>query len=205
MQDPRGLRIVALVAAAAVTAAVSARAASTAPSRTHEGSSVVDSTYSCQVRAQHYIDLDTTVTLPPAQKQPRPAMLNLFTVEKIIKRNGLDFNVPQLLFEAVKNSLRVDRESCRRSSRRIPLEPTGLAPGAQTVTPTYLGSLDERCVTTKRVLLRFRITTQSGVPAQALVAIRNDTRTRRAVEFVNWKPRKIKGYFAKRCVSTGTG
>jgi hypothetical protein len=46
---------------------------------------------------------------------------------------------------------------------------------------------------------------QSGTPTSALVAIRNDTKTRQAVEFLNWKPRKIKGYFSKSCVSIGVG
>jgi hypothetical protein len=43
------------------------------------------------------------------------------------------------------------------------------------------------------------------VPVSALVAVRNDNETRRPLEFVNWKPRKIKGYFGKSCVSTSSG
>lgn len=198
MQHQRGVWIVTTVAAVAVTAAVSAQAAPTGPR-------VVDGSYSCLVRAERYIDVHTSVTLPPFQNRPRPATLSLFTVEKTIKRNGLDFNVPQLFFQAVKSSLSIDRSNCIRSSRRVALKPTGLPSGAQTVSPTYLGSLDERCVTTKRVLLHLRITMQSGTPTSALVAIRDDTKTRRAVEFLNWKPRKIKGYFSKSCVSIGAG
>lgn len=205
MQYLRGVGIVGAFAAFAVTAAVSAHAATTGPSRASGGSNIVDGSYSCRVRAQRYVDLDTSVTLPPAQKQPRPATLSLFTTDKTIKRNGLDFNVPQLFFQGAKGSLEIDRSTCVRSSRRTALAPTGLPAGAQTVTPNYLGSLDERCGTAKRVLLHFRITTQSGIPVQALVAVRNDTKSRRAVEFVNWKPRKIKGYFGKNCVSNGTG
>ena len=204
MRYQRGVGIFATVAAVAVTAAVSAHAGPTRPSRASAGSSVVNSSYSCRVRAQHYIDLDTSVTLPPSQDQPRPATLSLFTVEKTIKRNGLDFNVPQVFFQAAKASLRIDRSTCVRSSRRIPLKPAGL-PGPQTVTPAYLGSLDERCVTTKRVLIHLRVTMQNGTPTSALVAVRNDTRTRLAVEFLNCKPRKIKGYFSKSCVSLNSG
>ena len=198
MQYRRGVWIGAVVAASAVTAAVSAHAAPT-------GSDVVDGSYSCLVRAQRYIDVHTSVTLPPSQNQPRPATLSLFTVEKTIKRNGFDFNVPQVFFQAAKNSLKLDRLTCVRSARRIALKPTGLPHSAQTVTPTYLGSLDQRCVTTKRVLLHLRITMQSGTPTSALVAVRDDTKTRRAVEFLNWKPRRIRGYFSKSCVSIGAG
>jgi hypothetical protein len=198
MQRHRLAGVVALATAVAVTSAVGAQAAPT-------GSSVVDHTYSCRVRAQRYIDLDASVTLPPAQKRPRPATVNVFTVDKTIERNGLDFNVPQIFFQAVKKSLMIDRANCRRSSKRVPLKPTGLPPGAQIVTPTYLGSLDERCVTTKRVLLRLRITMEDGVPAVALIAIRNDSKARKPIAFVNWKPRRIKGYLGKSCVTNGTG
>jgi hypothetical protein len=198
MQYQRGVWVVTAVAAFAVTAAVSAHAAPTGPS-------VVNGSYSCLVRAERYIDVHASVTLPPSQNRPRPATLSLFTLVKTIKRNGFNFNVPQVFFQAAKNSLKIDRLTCVRSARRIALKPTGLAAGAQTVTPTYLGSLDERCVTTKRVLLHLRITMQSGSPTSALVAVRDDTKTRRAVEFLNWKPRKIKGYFGKSCVSIGAG
>lgn len=198
MQYQRGVWIVAAVSAVAVTAAVGAHAE---PAR----SEVLNGSYTCLVRAQRYIDVHASVTLPPFQSRPRPATLSLFTLEKTIKRNGFDFNVPQVFFQAAKNSLKIDRLTCVRSSRRITLKPNGLPAGAQTVTPTYLGSLDQRCVTTKRVLLHLRITTQSGSPTSALVAIRDDTKKRRAVEFLNWKPRKIKGYFSKSCVSIGAG
>jgi len=198
MRYQRGVWIVAAVAAVAVTATVSAPAAPT-------GSTVVNGSFSCLVRAERYIDVHASVTLPPSQNQPRPATLSLFTVEKTIKRNGFNFNVPQVFFQAAKNSLKIDRLTCIRSARRIALKPTGLPAGAQTVTPTYLGSLDERCVTTKRVLFHLRLTMRAGKPTSALVAIRDDAKTRRAVEFLNWKPRKIKGYFGKSCVSIGAG
>lgn len=64
-----------MVAAAAVTASVSAHAAPTAVSRATRGSNVVDRTCSCRVRPQRYVDLDASVTLPPAQNRPRPARL----------------------------------------------------------------------------------------------------------------------------------
>jgi hypothetical protein len=196
MKRLRGVGVVTVVAAIAVAAAVSAHAAPT---------SVVDRTYSCKVRPQHYVDLNTSVTLPPAQNAQRPANLNLFTVKKTFNSNGFTFNLPQVLVQAAKNGLKIDRQTCRPSPRKVPLKPAGLPPRAQTVTPAYLGSIDERCGTAKRVLVHLRLTLSGGVPTAALVAVRNDTQTRRPVEFLNWKPRKIKGYFAKSCVSTGSG
>lgn len=49
-----------------------------------------------------------------------------------------------------------------------------------------------------------RIALKPAAPALALVAIRDDAKTRRPIAFLNWAPRKIKGYFGKACVSTGT-
>lgn len=197
MRGLRGVGIGTAVAAIAVTVAVGAEAAPT---------SVVDRTYSCKVRPQHYIDLNTSVTLPPTQSVLRPANLNLFTVKKTFKENGYTFNLPQVFFQAAKGSNpKIDTPTCRRSSRKAALKPTGLPSHPETVTPGYLGLFDERCVTAKRVLVHVRIALSGGVPTAALLAVRNDTRTRRPVEFLNWKPRKIKGYFAKSCVSTANG
>ena len=198
-----GVRAVTMVAAVAVTAAVTAHAAPARPAGASAGSGTVDKTYSCRVRAERYIDLNTTVTLPPTQNHPRPANLNLFTVEKTFKENGFTFNLPQVIFQAAKNSLKIDRPTCRPSSRRVSLRPTGLPSRAQTVTPQYLGSLNERCVTAKRVLVHLRIAMSGGVPTSALLAVRNDNETRRPIELVDWKPRKIKGYFGRSCVASG--
>ena len=192
----RGLGLLTVSTAIAVTAAVSAHAAPT---------SVVDRTYTCKVRPQHYIDLNTSVTLPPKQNVQRPANLNLFTVKKTFKQNGYDFNLPQVFFEASKGTNpKIDKPTCRPSSRRAALKPSGLRL-ADTVTPQYLGFFDERCVTAKRVLVHLRITVSGGVPVSAVVAVRNENEHRRAVEFLDWKPRKIKGYFGKSCVSTANG
>jgi hypothetical protein len=167
--------------------------------------SVVDRTYSCKVRPQHYVDLNTSVTLPPTQNVARPANLNLFTVKKTFKQNGYDFNLPQVFFQAAKaSSLKIDRPTCRPSSRKVALKPSGIRL-TDTVTPEYLGFFDERCVTAKRVLVHVRITASGGVPASALMAVRNDNENRRPIQFVDWKPRKIKGYFGKSCVSTANG
>jgi len=198
MKRLHGVGVVSVISAIAVTVVVSAHAA---PTR------VVDKTYSCKVRPQHYIDLNTSVTLPPTQDAPqRPANLNLFTVKKTFKENGFKFNLPQVFFQAAKGrNPKIDTPICRRSPRKAVLKPTGLPSHAETVTPQYLGLFDERCVTAKRVLVHLRITLSGGVPVSALVAVRNDNETRRPLEFLNWKPRKIKGYFGKSCVSTSSG
>lgn len=185
-----------MISAVAASVVVSAHAART---------SVVDRTYSCKVRPQHYVDLNTSVTLPPTQNVARPANLNLFTVKKTFKQNGYDFNLPQVFFQAAKaSSLKIDRPTCRPSSRKVALKPSGIRL-TDTVTPEYLGFFDERCVTAKRVLVHVRITASGGVPASALMAVRNDNENRRPIQFVDWKPRKIKGYFGKSCVSTANG
>jgi hypothetical protein len=110
--------------------------------------------------------------------------------------------VPQLFFQAAKDSLKVDRSTCRRSSRRVVLKPSGLPIPPETATTTYLGSVDGRCVTTKRALVRFRITLNNGKPEKALVAVRNDDFKSKPIVFYRWSPRKIGGYLGKTCVST---
>jgi hypothetical protein len=197
MQRLRTVGVVTVIAAIAVTALGSAHAAPR---------SVVDRTYSCKVRPQRYIDLNASVTLPPRQNVHRPANLNLFTVKKTFKQNGYDFNLPQVFFQAAKGTNpKIDKPTCRPSSRKVALKPSGLPSHAETVTAQYLGFFDQRCVTAKRVLVHVRLTLSGGVPVAALVAVRNDSETRRPVEFLNWKPRKIKGYFGKGCVSTANG
>src|SRR5262249_51795804 len=103
-------------------------------------------------------------------------------------------------FQAVKNSLRVDQAICRRSSRKVALKPAGL-PAFETVTPTFVGDIQARCATTKRVLVRFRITMKSHTPQRALIAVRDDGATLRKLAFFNWKPRRIASWLAKGCVS----
>jgi len=197
MKRLHGVGVVSVISAIAVTVVVSAHAA---PTR------VVDKTYSCKVRPQHYIDLNTSVTLPPTtQNAQRPANLNLFTVKKTFKQDGYNFNLPQVFFQAAKSSgLKIDRPTCRPSSRKAALKPSGIRL-TDTVTPQYLGLFDERCVTAKRVLVHVRLTVSGGAPVSALVAVRNDNEAGRPVEFINWQPRKIKGYFGKSCVSTAGG
>ena len=188
------LRIGAAIGIALVVTA-SAFAASATPA------SVLDRTYSCRVRPEHYVDVNTSVTLPPEQGYPRPAQLWLDTVHKTQLIGGLHAVVAQVRFEAAKNSLSVDKSLCRSSSREVALDPARI-PLYATATPDRFGQIDARCATSKRVLVRFRIRLTAGKPVRALFAIRNDSAKRKPVEFVRWSPTKITGYLGKSCTDT---
>ncbi len=181
----------------AVAATASAYAAPAASTRRFEGSRVLDGTYSCRVRAQHYFDVGTSVTLPPTPEGfQRPALVWLQTAGK----SGV--TLPQVSFQAMEKGITVDKSACRASSRRVPLKP-GL-PLYETVTPSLYGHIDVRCAkAAKRVLVRLRVEMKGGKPAQALVAIRNDNHKATPVAFFNWSPRRIKGYIGSSCTDTG--
>jgi len=163
---------------------------------------VVNRTYSCKVRPAHYIDLESSVTLPPENGQPRPGQVRVTTVKKGIQRNGITFYVPQVFFEEKKDSLDVDRSACRRSSRRVPLKSAGLPTPGETATPSHMGSVNGRCSTAKRVLVHLNLTMTNGKPEQALFAIRNDKAKSKPVAFYRWSPSKIVGYLGNSCVET---
>jgi len=187
-----------IVAVAAVSVAVAARVGAAPAS----SSKVVDRTYSCKVRPAHYIDLESSVTLPPENGQPRPGQMIVTTVKKGIERNGITFNVPQVFLEDKKDSLDVDRATCRRSSRRAPLKTAGLPTPGETATPNHTGSVNGRCSTAKRVLVHLKLTMTNGKPEKALLAFRNDNEKRKPVAFYRWSPSKIVGYLGNSCVAT---
>jgi hypothetical protein len=192
----RGIGVGGAVVAVTVTVVAKAAAAPASPTR------VVDRTYSCKVRPAHYIDLESSVTLPPENGQPRPGQVRVTTVKKGIQRNGITFYVPQVFFEEKKDSFDVDRSACRRSSRRVPLKTTGLPTPGETATPTHTGSVNGRCSTTKRVLVHVKITMQNAMPKKALVALRNDSEKSKPLAFYRWSPSKIVAYLGKTCVET---
>ncbi|MGZ4372588.1 MAG: hypothetical protein ACXVRQ_10375 [Gaiellaceae bacterium] len=198
MQRRTGIGVVSVSAAAVVAAAITyaAPAAPRSPGESH----ILDSTYSCRVRAQHYVDFDLSITVKPQPDQVEPAQARIDTVPKTITLGGTEFNVPQILFQSVKNSLKVDQTNCRRSSRKVAVKPAGL-PAFETVTPRYLGEIQARCATVKRVLVRFRIQMKNHTPQQALIAVRNDDAKMKKLAFFNWKPHKISSHLAKSCVS----
>jgi hypothetical protein len=163
---------------------------------------VVDRTYSCKVRPARYIDLETSVTLPPENGRPRPGQVRVTTVKKGIERNGMTFYVPQVFFEEKKESLDVDRATCRRSSRRVPLKSAGLPTPGETATPTHTGSVNGRCSTAKRVLVHLKLTLTNGKPEKALLAVHNDNEKSKPIVFYRWSPSKIVGYLGNSCVET---
>lgn len=179
-------------------ALVAAADASAWPGRAGQ---VVDRTYSCAVRQERYVDVDTNVTIPASvtASNAEPAQVWLDTVDKTAPIGGIQAVVPQVRFRAAKNSLSVDKALCRRSSHHLALKRAGL-PLYETVTRTHLGQIDVRCVAAKRVLVRFRITLTGGKPAHALVAFRNDAGKGKPIEFLRWTPRRITGYLGRSCV-----
>jgi hypothetical protein len=181
----------------AVTVVANAAAAPASSTR------VVDRTYSCKVRPARYIDLESSVTLPPENGQPRPGQVRVTTVKRGIQRNGITFYVPQVFIEEKKDSFEVDRSACRPSSRRVPLKPTGLPTPGETATPSHTGSINGRCSTAKRVLVHLKITMENARPEKALVALRNDSEKSKPVAFYRWSPSKIVAYLGPTCVETG--
>lgn len=205
MRRDRSLKIASAGAAVAVVALAGAYAAR-ASTLQQRGSHVLDSTYACRVQAQHYIDVSAGVTLASFQGMPRPAQVWLDTAGKTKQATnsaGITYQQaqPQVWFQAVKNSLTVDRQACGRSSRRVPLEPAGLASDG-TVTPAFRGSDVARCAIPKgieRVLVHFRVTMNNATPERALVAIRSDDARHRPVAFIRWSPRAVTAYLADSC------
>jgi hypothetical protein len=183
-----------------VLALIAATGASAWPGR---ASQVIDRTYTCGVRPERYIDVNTNVTIPSSVTggYPDVGQVWLDTVHKTAPVGGLQVVVPQVQFRAAKNSLSVDKALCRRSSHQVALKPAGL-PLYETVTRTHLGQIEVRCVAAKRVLVRFRITLTGGKPAHALFAVRNDSSKGKPIEFLKWSPRKITGYLGRGCTDT---
>jgi hypothetical protein len=192
----RGVGVVVLFVVVTVTVVTNVGAAPASSAK------VVDRTYSCRVRLARYIDLETSVTLPPENGRPRPGQVRVTTVKKGIQRNGMTFYVPQVFFEEKTDSLDVDRAACRRSSRRVPLKSAGLPTPGETATPTHTGSVNGRCSTAKRVLVHLKLTMTNGKPEKALFAIRNDKAKSKPVAFYRWSPSKIVGYLGNTCVET---
>ena len=192
----RGVGVVVVLVTVTVTVVANVGAAPASSTR------VVDRTYSCKVRPARYIDLESSVTLPPENGQPRPGQVRVTTVKKGIQRNGITFYVPQVFFEEKKDSLDVDGSACRRSSRRVPLKTAGLPTPGETATPTHTGSVNGRCSTTKRVLVHLKLTMQNGKPEKALLAVHNDNEKSKPIVFYRWSPSKIVGYLGNSCVET---
>jgi hypothetical protein len=196
----RGIWIVGLLAAAVAAAAVGAHASPAASSRVATGAATIDGTYSCGVRRAHFILLSGSVTLPPIQNQPQPGVLNLTTVSKTVVKKGATVTVSQLGLSANKSILHIDKSTCTRVKRRVPLKSKGLSGPPETVTPNFEGHVTQRCGTKTRVLVHVRLTTNGGKSTHAVLAIRNDDAKHKPVVFWNWTPGKITSYTANSCV-----
>jgi hypothetical protein len=199
----REIWIVVLLAATLGAAATGAHASSAAPTRATTGTSTTDATYSCRVSSQRLVDLGASVTLPPSKGRSQPGVLVVTTGTKTSTHSGVTTTVAQVGIRAVKNGVKVDTSSCSRVKRRIPLKPKGLPGPPTTVTPTLFGHDSEYCGAAARVLVRLRLTTTNRVPSHALLAIRNDNKSRRPIAFYNWSPSKITLYTGKSCTATG--
>ena len=199
----RGLWIAGLLAASLGSAIAGVHVSSAASTRTVVGASTIDSTYSCAVRKQHYVDFNAGVSFTPANSKPAPGFLVLTTVTKTIKKNGTVENISQVSLQAVKNSLRIDKSTCRRVQQQISLKPKGLGGSPETATPTFNQYINARCTTAARVLVRLQLQTTNGTPTHALLAVRNENAKSRKVALYNWSPRKITAYLGNSCVDTG--
>ena len=200
MHVRRGIWIAGLLVTALGAAAAGVHASSAAPALA-TGTSTTDATYSCRVRSQHFVNLSASVTLPPIDNRRQPGVLVLTTGVRTVTRDGTTTTVAQVGLRAVKKGVKIDKSSCSRVKRRIPLKRKGLSGPAITVTPTHQGFDSERCGTKARVLVRLRLTTTNQIPSHALFAVRNDDSRRRPVAFYNWSPRKFTLYIGN-CTSS---
>jgi hypothetical protein len=190
----RGIWIVGVLAAALGAGAVVVHASSAAPTLP---ASTIDATYSCRVQAQHFISLDTSVTLPPVNGRAQPGVLSLSTGVKVIKHGDTTTVLSQLGVQAVKNGLKIDKSSCRHVKQQVPLKPKGLPTPATIVTPTLRGYDNENCNTTARVLFRLRLKLTNQKPSHALLAVRNTNG--KPVAFYNWTTKKVSIYTSLAC------
>jgi hypothetical protein len=197
----RRIGIVGLLAAALGAAEVGVHATSAASTRAARATTT-DATYSCRVRRAHFIDLSASVTLPPTDNRAQPGVLVLTTGVRSVTKDGTTTTVAQVGLRAVKHGSKIDKKSCVRVAKRIPLKSKGLPGPAITVTPTHQGFDNEQCGTKARVLVRLRLQMTNQIPSHALLAVRNDDAKRRPIAFYNWSPRKLTIYTGSSCSSS---
>ena len=196
MRLHRGIWIAGTAAACLASAAVGVHPSSAAPSGAATRASTIDGTYSCRVRRQHFVLLSGTVTMG----QQQPGLFDLISVNKSVVKNGATVTVTQFGFSAPRSNLHVDKSTCSRVKKQIPLKSKGLSGPPETVTPSFEGHLNQRCNTKDRVLVRIRLTTSGGHSTHALVAVRNDDAKHKPVAFWNWSPQKLSSWSANGCV-----
>jgi hypothetical protein len=196
MSRRKGIWVVGLLAAALGAAAVGVHASLAAPTLPANTS---DATYSCRVQSQHFVSLYASATRPPVDNKPQPGVLVLTTGVKTVTHGDTTTTVSQVGVEAVKNGVKIDKSSCRRVKKQIPLKPKGLPSPPTTVTPTLRGADSENCGTSGRVLVRLKLKTANKVPSHALLAVRNEGGKSRPVAFYNWSPSKVSVFIGTSC------
>lgn len=157
--------------------------------------SVLDETFSCRVQVESSAH---AVELTAGAKARNPAFALLYTASKKVNNEF----VAQLAFGSAAKGLTVDRSLCRRSSHTIALRSTGLTRRG-TVTSSFLGMFNDKCVTAARVLVRVRIGMVGGVPVQAQVAVRNDNAKSAPIAYVIWRPTRVTYFLDSECVDLG--
>ena len=203
MQRLFAILLVGLASGFLAAAAAGTQTSFAAPAGAAARASTSDNTYSCRVRRQHFVLFNGSVTLPPLDNRAQPGVLDLTTVNKTVKQqNGGVATLVQIGLSALRNSLRIDKSSCRPVTRQIPLKPKGLSGPPETVTPTFEGHLNQRCGTRKadRVLVRLHVVSKAGAPTQAQLAIRTDTARPRPIAFYTWAAHKLSAWTASGCV-----
>jgi len=198
MNRRHGIWIVGL-SAAALAAALGVHASFAAPTLPAATS---DATYSCRVQSQHVVSLSASATRPPDgsnNNKPQPGVLVLTTGVKSVTHGDTTTTVSQVGVEAVKNGVKIDKSSCRRVKKQIPLKPKGLPRPPTTVTPTLRGFDDENCGTSARVLVRLKLKTTNNIPSHALLAVRDEGGKSRPVAFYNWSPNKVSVFIGTSC------
>jgi hypothetical protein len=188
---------------ALAAAAVGVHSSSAAPTRATTPAATIDATYSCRAPGQHLVDLYASPTLPPLNNRAQPGVLVVTTGAKTVTHGSTVTVVSQVGLSAKRNSLKVDKSSCRRVKKRVPLKPKGLPTPPSTATPALFGHIHEQCGTTTRVLVHLRFVTTAGAPTHALLAIRSDGAKSRTLAFFKWSPQKVTAYARSGCVSSG--
>ena len=189
------------VAAAAVAAALGVHASSAAPGGAGVGAAASNATYSCVVGQQRSVNVYGAVTLPPQDGRKQPGFLVLTTGAKTSTKNGVTTTVSQVGVGAKKNGLKIDKSSCSRVKHQIPLKPKGLG-YPTTATRNLFGHISADCAARSHVLVRLLLKTKAGIPAHALLAVRNTDAKKRPLAFYDWTPGKVIAYSAASCTQT---
>lgn len=205
----RRWRRVSVVLAGVAVAAIATAVAFAASTLSVGGASkVVEGTISCPVRVltkAHAVDVGAwTVTHNSALPASfRAAGIGVTTDPRNVKPGDPSSKqIIQLSLQSgAVNGMAVDVPFCSRSSRSVPLRPAGL-PSAGTATPTFRSSFEQRCVTTARALIHYRVTEKGVVPVRAQVAVADDNPKMTPVAFVEWAPQRVTAFFGNSCVSS---